>query len=123
MRLKLITIVFLLLSILYSSVNAKEKAISASRAANYIGTEVLACGKLMEVKRTSRFYFLNLDAAYPHQSLSIAVPKKSYENVFQNLGTPYNLVTKVVCAKGKVIEKKRNIQIHVNKPQNLSVAK
>lgn len=121
--LKICIVLFLSTSLFTSPSFAAQKAVSASRAANYIGDTVLACGKLMEVKRTRTSIFLNLDAPYPHQSLTIYVKKSNYNEVFSELGSPNSHINKIVCALGEVKEYKKNVQIEVRKPKFISLAK
>ena len=47
-----------------TSFAAQNKAVSAARAANYMGQKVMACGKLAQVKQIKNGHFLNLDAPY-----------------------------------------------------------
>ena len=106
-----------------TSFAAQNKAVSAARAANYMGQKIMACGKLAQVKQIKNGHFLNLDAPYPHQSLTVVIWKNEYKDVVKKLGDLEDNVGKVICAFGTVSEYKKDVQIVVKKAQNIDYAR
>lgn len=115
-------ITFCLMSFVTESF-AGTKAVSAARAANYMGQKVMACGKLAQVKHIKNRHFLNLDAPYPHQSLSVLIWGEDYSAISAKLNSPEANIGKIICAFGTVSEYKKNVQIVVKKPQNIDYAR
>src|SRR5574344_1856461 len=75
---------------------ANTKAVSAARAANYMGQKIMACGKLAQVKHVQNRHFLNLDAPYPHQSLSVLIWGDDYRAISDKLNSPEANIGKII---------------------------
>jgi DNA/RNA endonuclease YhcR with UshA esterase domain len=109
---KNLTVLIPLLFALCASVRAEEAkpdsppTIKASEAKEYIGTNVVATGKIAEVNKVERLVRLNFDKPFPKQPLT-AVIFSTKTNLFPDLDT----------FKGKKVEVSGKITDYHGRPQ------
>jgi hypothetical protein len=96
-----------------------EEQIEALKAPFHVGESVLACGKVAQVTVRSEVAYINLDRPYPNHALALVIWKSelpSYETRFGKLST---LEGKRVCARGKIEEYRKSLQMILKNPQFL----
>ena len=96
-----------------------EEQIEALRAPFYVGKSVLACGKVAQVTVRSEVSYINLYRPYPNHALALVIWQSelpAYETRFGKLPT---LEGKRVCARGKIEEYRKSLQMIMKNPQFL----
>lgn len=121
MRIKRTFSVFLL----YTAVTLvhAEPFIDSSKAAFYVGQEVMVCGVVADVKKFSKGTYLNLGAIFPKQHLSVIVWDTHLSSFTERFGTLNAFKNQRTCARGKVENYKNTLQIQVSNPQFLRLMK
>jgi ribosomal protein L31 len=107
---KIISSTFVLSTLFSYSAFAQLK-IESNNAPFYEGKNVIACGELKQVTRFKRGLYLNLDANYPRQSLTLVVWEDDLSDFNNRYGAPEKLINDRVCGKGKVTDYKGRSQI------------
>lgn len=102
-----------------NQIMAKEIKIEAYKTSFYVGSSVMACGTLAQVKHTPKVHYLNIDKPYPNQSVTFLVWENNYRWFKQRFGSIDNMIGKRFCARGKIEEYNNGLQIKVNNPQFL----
>ena len=111
-------LVVLALAFTVSPVRAEEK-IQSIKAPFHVGKIVLACGPVAQVSRTQKAIHINLDRAYPNQSLDLVVWTSEAARYELRLGNLSTLTGKTVCARGLITEYRNRLQIVMKNPQYL----
>jgi hypothetical protein len=116
----LLTLLFVVIaSVSYSQVEVK----SAAELKNHIGDSIKYCGKVVTARLMDRMMnapaFLNIDEAYPHQSLTVVVWANDRQNFTEKPEKFY--LDKNVCIYGKLEKFKEQLQIVIHSEQQLVV--
>jgi hypothetical protein len=110
---------FAICSIAYSQVEIK----SASELKDHIGDSVKYCGKVVTARLMDRMMnapaFLNIDEAYPNQSLTVVVWAADRKNFTEKPEKFY--LDKNVCIYGKLEKYKDQVQIVIHSEEQLVV--
>lgn len=106
------------LALMVSPARAEEN-IQSIKAPFYVGKSVLACGPVAQVSRTPKAIHINLDRAYPNQSLDLVVWTSEASSYESRLGNLSALVGKTVCGRGLITEYRNRLQIVMKNPQYL----
>lgn len=102
---------------------AAEPIIDSSKAAFYVGSEVMVCGVVHEIKKFSKGTYLNMGSTYPHQHISVLIWNSDVNEFNNRFGNLIVFQGSQACASG-LIEKYRNaLQIKVSNPQFLRLMK
>lgn len=101
------------------STQAQEKHIQAIKAPFYVGQTVMACGTLAEVVKFEKRHFLNLDAKYPNQSLSLLIWAENYTQFEKRFGKLEQFIGRRFCARGMIKPYKNKLEITLRNPQFL----
>ena len=109
------------LCLLASEAVFATEQISTTEAPFYTGKDVIACGSLAEVSRFKRGLYLNMDAAYPKQSVTFVLWEGDIADAVKRLGSVEGLVGKRVCAKGTVTEYNGRSQISMYNAYSLTL--
>ncbi|GHA65670.1 hypothetical protein ACFFLZ_10060 [Photobacterium aphoticum] len=99
------------LSLILSAQAFSATKIAAMDAAFHEGEKVVACGVLKEISRFKRGVYLNLDAPYPQQSLTLVVWENDLVQLKAKHGDFKHHMDSVVCGKGTITEYKGRHQI------------
>ena len=96
-----------------------EPMIESSKAAFYVGSEVMVCGMVNEVKRFSKGTYINLGPTYPNQHISILVWSSDEDGFKARFGGLSVFKGKQACALGLIESFRNSLQIKVSNPQFL----
>ncbi|MCG9665949.1 hypothetical protein L1D26_23125 [Vibrio mediterranei] len=97
--------------IILSSNTYASTRISAKEAPFHTGENVVACGGLAQTSRFKRGVYLNLEAHYPKQPLTLVVWEDDLTQFNQQHGDLDKLVGKTICGTGTITEYKGRSQI------------
>lgn len=113
-------LIFIVMALTFtaSPVEAEEK-IQSIKAPFHVGKSVLACGPVAQVSRTQKAIYINLDRAYPNQSLGLVVWTSEAATYESRLGDLSALAGKTVCGRGLITEYRNRLQIVMKNPQYL----
>ncbi|HFQ5207128.1 TPA: hypothetical protein ACGVAJ_000476 [Vibrio vulnificus] len=95
--------------------------IAAKDAPFHIGENVVACGQLVQTSRFKRGVYLNLEAPYPQQSLTLVAWEDDLLQFNQQHGRLDKLVGKTVCGKGVITDYKGRSQMSLYNAYSLMV--
>jgi len=110
----------IVIALTLSSIPAQaEERIASSKAPFYVGKSVMACGTVAQVSKTAGVTYINLDNAYPTQSLSLVVWSTDAAAYEARLGDLAALHAHTVCARGIITEYRNRLQIIMKNPQYL----
>lgn len=118
---KIITPLTILTLFLFSSASQSSKRIDSKDAPFNIGEEVVACGVLKEVSPFKKGLYLNMDAAYPKQSMTFVLWNDSLTEFQNKHGSLHKLTNSKICGKGTVTEYRNKIQVQLDKAFSLQV--
>lgn len=93
--------------------------ISAQQAGSYLNQQVMACGTLAQVSNFKQGAYLNLDNAYPQQSLSLVLWSQDIDAAEASLGKLSSRIGQQLCALGTVKNYKQSLQLYIDKPSFL----
>jgi hypothetical protein len=115
-----LTLMFIAIaSISYSQVEIK----SASELKDHVGDSVKYCGKVATARLMDRMTnapaFLNIDQAYPNQTLTVVVWSNDRKNFTEKPEKFY--LDKNVCIYGKLEKYKDQLQIVIHSEQQLVI--
>ncbi|TCM70990.1 hypothetical protein EC844_101266 [Acinetobacter calcoaceticus] len=116
-------LLFLISALSTTALYAQEAKIEAFKAPFYVGQSVMACGKLVETKHLSNRHYLNLDKAYPNQTLTLLVWDTDYRWFEERFGKIDAMIGQRFCARGTIEEYKNNMQLKIKNPQFLRLMK
>lgn len=102
-----------------SSVQAEEPKIDSSKAAFYVGSNVMVCGFVSEVKNFSKGVYLNMGPNYPGQHISVLIWEDDIAGFNSRFGILSVFIGKRVCARGLIEAYRNSLQIKVSNPQFL----
>lgn len=102
---------------------AAEPTIDSSKAAFYVGSEAMVCGKVVEMKKFSKGTYLNLGGAYPNQHLSAIVWGSDDADFESRFGDLKIFQGQRACVRGLIESYKKSLQIKVTNPQFLRLMK
>lgn len=104
-------------------VNATELRVESSRAAFYVGQEVMVCGPISQVTPFSKGTYLSMGPQYPNQHLTVVVWGSDENGFNQRFGGLKVFLGNKACALGVVETYKNKLQIKVSNPQFLRLMK
>ncbi len=107
--------------VLISSHAYSASEIFAKDAPFHTGESVIACGELAQTSRFKRGVYLNLDATYPKQPLTLIVWEDDIAQFNQQHGNLHKLIGRTVCGKGTVTDYKGRSQISLYNAYSLVV--
>ena len=114
----------LLIGIVFSfGAVAQELKIESYKVPFHVGETLMVCGNVAQVSKGKKASYLNLDNRYPNQSLSVLIWNSNLNNFEQRFGDLRNFNSQRVCVRGKVIEYKNHLQMHISNPQFLRLMK
>lgn len=100
-----------------------ESTIDSSKAAFYVGKDVMVCGTVYEVKPFSKGTYINMGARYPNQHISFLVWETDRQKFNARFGELSVFQGAQACAQGLVENYKSTLQIKVSNPQFLRLIK
>ncbi|WP_418642386.1 hypothetical protein ACNUDM_20875 [Vibrio chaetopteri] len=103
--------IFVTALILFSPLSYSTTQIAAKDAPFHTGETVIACGELVQTSRFKRGIYLNLEARYPKQALTLIAWEDDLSQFNQQHGHFDKLVGKTVCGKGVITEYKGRSQM------------
>ncbi len=115
---KIILIIFSLISLSVFT-RANETKIEAFRAPFYLNQSVLACGELSEIKHFKNRHYLNLDAPFPKQTLTLLIWNNHYPQFEERFGTLDQYLNRRFCALGVIEQYNDQLQIKLSNPHFL----
>lgn len=115
---KHLTILFLAF---IASVCQAAATISSKEVPFHQGENIVACGVLKELSRFKKGVYLNMDAAYPHQSMTFVVWEGDLVEFSKKFGNLNDLVGQNICGSGVVKEYKGRSQIHLYNAFSLKI--
>ncbi|MDG2018128.1 MAG: hypothetical protein P8J25_01650 [Porticoccaceae bacterium] len=93
-----------------------------ARNAHYCTNKsTVACGPIVQIKRTSKNVFLNLYDKYPNSPLTVVIWKNKIKGVEERIGTIDGIVSQTVCASGVINKYKDTLRIEIKNPYALRV--
>lgn len=107
--------------ILFSPLAQSATQIEAQDAPFHTGETVIACGELAQTSRFKRGVYLNLEARYPKQPLTLVVWEDDLTQFNQQHGDLDKLVGKALCGKGTITEYKGRSQMSLYNAYSLMV--
>ncbi len=116
---KKITFIILSLLCLSAIASANETKIEAFKAPFYLNQSVLACGKLAEIKHFKNRHYLNLDAPFPKQTLTLLIWDNHYPQFEEKLGKLDQYLNRRFCALGVIEQYNDQLQIKLSNPHFL----
>lgn len=93
--------------------NRDAPRIEATKAPFYVGRTVLACGQVAQVSAFKKGTYLNLDAPYPRQSLTVTVWDRDAPEAVKKFGQLDGLKGRRVCALGEVAQHRKYLQLEI----------
>lgn len=96
-----------------ASVTHAATTISSKEVPFHQGENIVACGVLEEVSHFKKGVYLNMDAAYPNQSMTFVVWEGDLAEFNQKFGNLNELIGQNICGSGVVKEYKGRSQIHL----------
>ncbi|GGF84228.1 hypothetical protein [Alteromonas lipolytica] len=103
----------ILFIIFIASVSQAANTISSKEVPFHHGENIVACGVLKEASRFNKGVYLNMDAAYPNQSMTFVVWEGDLAEFNKKFGNLNELVEENICGSGVVKEYKGRSQIHL----------
>jgi DNA/RNA endonuclease YhcR with UshA esterase domain len=111
------------LTCLYMLTAQAESAIDSSKAAFYVGKELMVCGTVAEVRPFSKGTYINMGARYPNQHISFLVWETDHPKFNARFGSLSVFQGAQACAHGLVENYRSTLQIKVSNPQFLRLMK
>ncbi len=111
------------LTCLYMVSAQAESTIDSSKAAFYVGKDVMVCGTVYEVRPFSKGTYINVGARYPNQHISFLVWETDHQKFNARFGGLGVFQGAQACAQGLVENYKSKLQIKVSNPQFLRLMK
>lgn len=102
---------------------AAEPRIDSSKAAFYVGQEVMVCGKVSEIKAFSKGTYLNMGPAYPNQHITLVIWTSDEKGFYSRFGGLEAFRGSQACARGLIEVYRKSLQIKVDNPQFLRLMK
>jgi hypothetical protein len=92
--------------------------ISPEMASDYVGKDVVVCGKVYGVKESAKVNFLNMGAAFPNSPFTVVIFSADKENMKIKL-SKFN--GKTICVKGTVVEYNGKAEIIVKSESQIEI--
>lgn len=108
---------------LCAAVSAMEPKIESTRAAFYVGQEIMVCGPISEVKPFSKGTYLSMGPKYPQQHLTVLVWDSNQQGFNTRFGSLDAFKGRSACVRGLLETYKNTLQIKVSNPQFLRLMK
>ncbi|MGL5336711.1 MAG: hypothetical protein ACRC9R_11350 [Enterovibrio sp.] len=118
---KKIATIAALASLFLSTTAVGATTIASKDAPFHEGEEVVACGVVKELTRFKRGLYLNMDARFPKQSLTLIVWENDVASFEQRHGSLEQLTNKKVCGKGTITSFRGRSQISLYNSYSLQV--
>ncbi|RLV60505.1 hypothetical protein D5018_06850 [Parashewanella curva] len=87
--------------------------INASQSAFHIGENVIACGVVKQISQFKKGVYLNLNAAYPNQPLTLVVWDDHIAAVEKEMGALDAMYNKSICVSGLITKYKGRSQMKI----------
>lgn len=100
-----------------------ELTIDSSQSAFHVGSVVMVCGVVGEVKRFSSGTYINLGPRYPKQHIGILVWDKDTGAFNARFGSLSVFEGARACARGSIETYRNSLQMKVSNPQFLRLMK
>lgn len=97
--------------------------IDSSKAAFFVGQEVMVCGQVSEIKHFNKGTYINVGPKYPNQHLTLVIWDSVEQDFKKRFGGLYVFLGNQACALGPVETYKNKLQIKVTNPQFLRLMK
>lgn len=108
---------------LTTAVNAAALRVDSSKAAFYVGQEVMVCGPISQVTPFSKGTYLSMGPQYPKQHLTVVIWGSDEQGFNQRFGGLQAFLGKQACALGIIETYKNKLQIKISNPQFLRLMK
>jgi hypothetical protein len=96
-----------------------EERIEARRSVFHVGQSVLACGTVAQISDRAEVTYINLDAAYPRQTLGLVIWRTDLAAYEARFGSLSSLLNKRVCARGTIEQYRSSLQMVLRNAQFL----
>lgn len=116
-----LTFVYCLISSVFAA-NAIP-TIDSSKAAFFVGQEVMVCGHVSEIKPFNKGTYINVGPKFPNQHLTFVIWDSVEQDVKKRFGGLYVFLGNQACALGTIETYKNKLQIKVTNPQFLRLMK
>lgn len=100
-----------------------EEQIEAYKAPFYVGKTVMACGTVAQVSHGRKATYLNMDKAYPNQTLGLVIWHSDADGYERRFGKLDAMAGERMCGRGTITEYKNTLQIIMKNPQYLRLMK
>jgi DNA/RNA endonuclease YhcR with UshA esterase domain len=97
--------------------------IDSSKAAFFVGQEVMVCGQVSEIKPFNKGTHINLGSKFPSQHLTFVIWDSVEHDFKKRFGELSIFLGKQTCALGTIETYKDKLQIKVTNPQFLRLMK
>ena len=92
--------------------NAIEK-IDAAESAFHVGENIIACGQVKQITHFKRGIYINLNAPYPNQALTLIVWDDHIASVETEIGALDALFDQKICSSGLITSYKGRSQMKI----------